>query len=235
MKIHWMMGHTNMDDNGKFIITQNGFIAVNNEQFAASEQFDNLVKFDFMKMGQPIVLYDKPFAYNVMIDELYEKSSSNTLIYKDLEFREQILIAVFSCFGTTKFSDWCDLQARSSGFTSSHKLLLNDTFRFICTGERTVSIESQQRLIDVRKADLSDDKVSYDAVEYFDDSKYNRPYNLTVNWLIARNDIKSIPFGLAEAICKWTSQEGGWSDLLIFCNIVFGRNRKPSFYNKPRF
>ena len=67
MKSLLKMGMTNMENQ---ILTQNGFVTFGNEQFVESEQSDNLTKLSFIKLGKPVLLYDKPYSYNVMIDEI---------------------------------------------------------------------------------------------------------------------------------------------------------------------
>ena len=210
------------------ILTQTGFLANYNSNFIPAEKHDDIKVMQSLKFGAPLIKRDKDFHYNIKITEVYHKLEEDERNINNFAFREEALNAVLNCFNTNSLFTWFTLQRQSKFLTLVHKRFLNDTFRFITTGNRSVSIETWIRLLDLRLINDKDSIVEYEVSDYFKTNGLNETIHLDcINF-----DDQYIPFATHAAISKWTSQPTGFKDLIIFCYVVFGKNEMLNVFNE---
>lgn len=152
---------------------------------------------------------DRTVISNNEIETLFTKTHKNEPGVKTLDFRERILKAAIAAFGTNSFYDWCELQLENPYFTDLHKRFMNDTFRFIHTGERQLNINSWDRLVTVKQASALDQKTPFLYREYF---------KMDQVALFRRS------FAVNGTIQSWVSQPGGFEDMLRSLRIIFCDN-----------
>lgn len=189
------------------VITQRGFIAYQNNNFVKSNIDPKVKTLTEMKFGRPITSDDSDFYYNLNITNIYNELINTPNALRNFDFRERALKIVLECFDFKSFYWWCNQQNESNFFTVSHKRFINDTFRYIATGTRSVSVTSWIRLLDLHYRTEKDSVVKYEINDYFNDESIN-----------------CIPGTLPEVIGVWTSHDEGFNDLITFCYIVFGKH-----------
>lgn len=149
---------------------------------------------------------DRTVISNDEVNDLFSRIFKATPGTKTMEFRERILKAALTAFGTTDFLDWCELQAGNPYFTSLHKRFMNDTFKFINTGEREINIYTWDRLISPGIAAQKDVNTPYEYRQYF------------------KMDQASLfrkPSTVQGTIQSWVSQPGGFEDMIQSLRIMF--------------
>ena len=208
-------------------MTQRGFLTYYGSEFVESIKDDTIEILNQAKLGKALVNDDKLFHYNLRITEVYNKLEEDERIISNFSFRESAISAVLSCFNTGSFFSWCEEQKKSKFLTTSHKRLIMDTLRFIASGERAISIETQLMLTDTRVAGEADFKTEYILSNYFKSGDHSTDY-----WRCCNYPNNSLPFDLANIIAKWTSQPTGFKDMIIFAYIVFGKDERNDIVNK---
>lgn len=164
-----------------------------------------------MRFNSTYVPRDRTVISNDEIEMLHGKMIRGEAGIKTLEFRERILKAALSAFGTNSFYSWCELQLDNPYFSSRHKRFMNDTFRFIQTGEREVNINSWDSLVSVHRTVPNDAKTPFLMREYF---KMNQVA------LFRR------PFTVSNTVQSWVSQPGGFEDMIRSLRIIFCDNKR---------
>lgn len=152
---------------------------------------------------------DRTVISNDEIEMLYTKSYKNEAGVKTMEFRERVLKAALTAFGTQSFFEWCELQLTNPYFSAMHKRFLNDTFKFIQTGERDMNLNSWDKLVSVKRADPQDERVNFLFREYF---------KMDQVALFRR------PFTVSGTVQSWVSQPGGFEDIVRSLRIIFCDN-----------
>ena len=125
---------------------------------------------------------------------------------KSMEFREKCLLAALKCFGTSNFYEWCEIQESSPFFTDIHKRFLNDTFKFIQTGSRDISLNTWQAIVEVKKANVIDEHSSYEYRKFFGSGSAS---------ILRRGT------GVVNVIQSWVSQPAGFEDMISSLRIIF--------------
>ncbi len=164
----------------------------------------NSVRFNKVNVSR-----DRTVISNEEIETLYTKSYKNEAGVRTMEFRERILKAALTAFGTKSFYEWCELQLGNPYFTNMHKRFLNDTFQFIQTGQRDLNISNWDKLVMAKQADAVDQKTPYLFREYF---KMNQVA------LFRRT------FATSGTVQSWVSQPGGFEDMVRSLRIIFCDN-----------
>lgn len=162
-----------------------------------------------IRNNNPNIGNTKPTISNTELEQLFHKSYNGYPVFSNMQNREQVLKLVLDAFGTKSFYDWCDIQKESPYFTDLHKNFLNDTFRFIATGERSMSTMSWYRIISPRNANIADKKADYKIREFF---------NLDKGALMRKSHL------VTDIVASWTSQYGGFEDMLASATIFFGQD-----------
>lgn len=161
---------------------------------------------DSIRLNKVQTTRDRAVISNTEIETLFAKAYNNEAGVKTMPFRERILKAALSAFGTESFYEWCELQINNPYFAALHRRFMNDTFRFIQTGEREININNWDRLVTVKKADPIDVKVPFLYKEYF---------KMDQVALFRR------PFRVNGTIQSWVSQPGGFEDMIRSLRIIF--------------
>lgn len=162
-----------------------------------------------VRFNRAQVSRDRTVISNEEIETLFTKSYKGEAGVRTMEFRKRILKAALGAFGTKSFYEWCELQMDNPYFSNMHKRFLNDTFRFIQTGEREINIMNWDRLVTAKKADAMDQKTPFEFKEYF---------KMDQVALFRR------PFTVSGTIQSWVSQPGGFEDMVRSLRIIFCDN-----------
>lgn len=151
---------------------------------------------------------DRTVISNEEIEKLFKQHRLGDRSMVSMAFREKILLAAGTAFGTRSFFDWCKLQQDSPYFTDMHRRFLNDTFKFIATGERSMNTSTWNQIIAVRPETPEDRKTTYLYQDFF---------KIHLGALMAR------PAFINQTVVSWVSQPGGFEDMLATLNILFGK------------
>ena len=136
------------------------------------------------------------------IIELYKKRLGTHLRIESFEFKKQLISIALRLYGS--FYPWIAYQLRQNKFVhDNNQDFLIDTLRFIKTGERQAHLAVWEGILDsypdtVNKKDPINDMV----INQFIDSPYEEA---------------------SSFISEWTSQKGGWYDLLYTTYLLFGK------------
>ena len=145
---------------------------------------------------------------NPVIDHLYSVNIGGGSEVLTLEFRKKVLIAAFTAFGTIDFKTWFMIQNSTPYFGDLHRDFLDDTLRFISTGQREVAIQSWDSMLSYSDSG----EVSKGITDYAKDFFHTYTSD-NVN-----------KFELVEVIQRWISQPNGIEDLLSTLHVLFGSN-----------
>lgn len=144
--------------------------------------------------------------FDPSVAQLWKEYVNGASYITSFDFRERILKAAFKAFGTTDFFAWCDLQTTNPFFSATHTKFMNDTFGFLETGKRSISVGSWRNIVAIGSpADNS--KAVYRLDDFFrlsGPTECQRESNLV------------------SIVQTWVSYENGYSDLLNTLAIFFG-------------
>lgn len=177
---------------------------------------------------QPVIdrpLFDHQYRLNILrpadtttvphpiVESLYSKYINHALETETFEFRKQVLQTALAAFGTDRFDRWYIQQLYSPAFGDMHSRFLDDTFNFICGKRREMSTMTWSRLIEMGANDGLNAKASDIATQFFD-----------LNHLTGNDQVTCVPANvhLVDALQAWLSNPGGFEDLLMTLNILFG-------------
>lgn len=162
---------------------------------------------DSVYYNKSLVNKDRTVISNTEIENLFKALIQQSWSGNSFEYRERVLKAALTAFGTKSFFDWCQLQNESPYFTDLHRRFLNDTFEFIKTGKRVMAVGTWASIIRPRAIASVDRSTDYKVSDYF---------RLNQGSLLRR------PFGITDNIINWTSQPGGVEDMVATLHILFG-------------
>ena len=148
------------------------------------------------------------YPSNPEIDALWREYTGGTGRTSAFAFRERILLAALKAFGTKNFTDWVELQKSNPYIGPIHKKFLNDTFEFIKSGKRSVSITSWQGLVRISTIGKVTGDVQID--------------NIKDIFTCGVDSTESGEKQLTEIIQVWVSKENGFDDLLGTLVVLFG-------------
>lgn len=189
----------------KFPILQSGFLALNELGLVRSEPINEDSFVRAIELGKPTDPAGNVFFYNKDVQLLYERFINDHKVIRQFEFREELFKLTKMLLGGHSFPYWVTLQLQSPYLTATHRRFLNDTMRYIFTGEREVSCENWMGLIYSRTAIAEDAKTELMIKEYFSGP---RP---------------KLSSGFIDLIAQWTQHSYGVNDLLHFLAIVFSK------------
>lgn len=150
---------------------------------------------------------ESPHASNTIIDQLWAETTGGRNYTTSFYFRERIIKAALTAFGTQNFYDWCQLQVTNPYAKNSHNKFVNETLSFIASGYRTVDVNTWFNLIDI-----SDD-LNRKAVNDIKISEYFRTRDTHNN---------QRPVSLEHTLVEWTKHQDGFGDLLTTLMLLFG-------------
>lgn len=146
---------------------------------------------------------------NEDVEALYAQMITRVVTFDDFEFREAVLVTALNAFGTQQFDFWYSQQQYIPSAGNLHREFLEDTLQFIETGTRSQHMQTWNDLINSNDTGHRQTVMSQKAIEFFG---------------ISSNGIRREPrnSNLVDVLCNWTSQPGGFSDLLFTLHILFG-------------
>lgn len=142
--------------------------------------------------------------FNRAVEKIYVSYVRQEPHTNSFGFREQVLRAALTAFGTSNFHAWYKLQIQSPVLGRLHRDFLDDTLRFITEGRRDMTLETWGSLIDIENADAGTVGISDYAREYFGS---NRPDPSVI-----------------DVVQEWCSKPNGLEDLLGTLHILFGQH-----------
>ncbi len=160
-----------------------------------------------IKLNKPIMQEVSPYKGIPQVDSLWKEYESGVKFITSFDFREKILKLALISFGTLSFYDWCNLQNKNIYFTALHKKFLNDTFKFIEEGKRSVANTTWQSLLSMKEANSQDSEAVYEMNDFFrmnQGEDYRRSFRLSIT------------------LEEWTMKENGFEDLLMTLHLLFG-------------
>lgn len=165
---------------------------------------NNLSLLRGMTSGDQIVV-------NENIELLYGKMISEVVTFNNFEFREKVLNAALSAFGTNSFDFWYTQQRYSPSSGELHRAFLADTLDFIENGTRNQHLETWNVLVSFGDRGERTSVIDEKAAEFF---------GLSSNGIgrIRRQNNSD----LVDVIQQWVSHPGGFADLLFTLHILFG-------------
>ncbi len=151
----------------------------------------------------------KTIILNKEIDALYVDYMVNTgMFLRKFDNREQVIVQALRSFGNN-FTHWYIKHAKDPKIDAVVFEFIEDTARFILTGQRVYPLETWRELIEMKSSTSRTREVStYTSALtnlIFNDSAYPAKNRLT-----------------AEVIQLWMSQKAGIVDMLQSMNIMFG-------------
>jgi hypothetical protein len=188
-------------------ILQSGFIGLSENGLKRPEpiqpSFRDAVIFKEVKF--PL---DK-YKYSPLVKQLFVDWSANKDLLKDFDFREKIISAALTLFGSTSFQQWVDLQNRKPTTTPLHSVFIFETLDYLLRNEP----RKTETLIWIRllEADEHPSEVIINADKYFC-TETNSCYDNT----------EKLPVKLINIIRTWVSKERGFEDLLLTLFVIFG-------------
>lgn len=145
---------------------------------------------------------DNVLKPNTLIEELFAKSiSKEDLIKTNFLFREKILLAALSAFGTLTINQWLEAQKQNPYFDVTQNRFVEEMVCFVYTGHW-----------------------KYHPALYLDSMMIGTHNSLSYGpcvreWIFANN---KEPVLVRDFIQKWLSQRDGFSTLLISLRVLFG-------------
>jgi hypothetical protein len=147
---------------------------------------------------------------NPHVEALYGQWINRAPETTSFEFREKVLNAALSAFGTDSFYEWYAAQVHSPAFGDTHKRFLEDTLLFLQTGKRTMFVETWSALVTIQDGGERTAEFTEPAKEYFGiptpDAQYRKPQNRD----------------LTSTIQQWVSHARGFDDLVGTLHLLFG-------------
>lgn len=183
-----------------------------------------------IKFNKPVPKQDV-IVSNHDVDALWQEYVTGAKHVVASGFRDKILLAALRAFGTMDFGEWCAIQEMSPYFTDMHRRFLNDTFGFIATGNRAVSILSWQKLVEYQEATHKDRETRLEHESLFCEGTtwIEKP---TVDSAVVRQSWptpwidgyeESRPRReLVSVLHFWCAKHGGLEDLIASLHILFG-------------
>lgn len=153
-----------------------------------------------------------PYIHNEAIDLLWNEYRCASVDYNPQLMIENVITTVVRAFGTTDFHEWLSIQTQSPFLADNQIRFLNDTMRFINTGERGVSPMVWKSILTQEKASATGKQKL--LIEDF----FNGSLCVDENLPISSNT-----FDVITNIVKWMRQPDGLTDLLCSMSILFGK------------
>jgi hypothetical protein len=167
-------------------------------------------KFSALLSGDSIIVPENTKPFNREVNQLAKILLSGSPLAKTFDFRSNAVKAALGAFGTSNIVDWYKAQFSSAEFGDIHQRFLDDCFRFILTGERELEPEFWYKI-------LSDKNDRTDQPGSITRAAFGAGHGVE-----AETFFKCANVGIQQVICRWTSQEDGFEDMVMSLNIMFG-------------
>ncbi len=130
----------------------------------------------------------------------------------DFDYRERVIKIFLQAFGSVTPAQWLYANLQSPTFSHRHASFIDDTFSFIMGKDRSIPVQSWDRMItaDVNNPhDLT--KLANSTLDYFDAYVPEHLANIRAN------------YRCWTGICQqWLGRPGGFNDMVYSLNIMFG-------------
>lgn len=193
----------------KTVIYPRGFLGFDIGLPVERQRTDINKLMDSLRLSRNIVQPNPAVISNTEIEKLFSQYKSGERYVSSFGFREKIIAAALTAFGTSNFYEWCALQIDGPYFTDMHKRFLNDTFNFIRDGRRSTSAHTWLALVNVRELTPQDVAPEFQYVDFF---SLNSPLEFRRSQTIT------------DTICAWTAHPGGFEDLVMALHMFFGKD-----------
>jgi hypothetical protein len=144
---------------------------------------------------------------NPYVENLYSQYVKRSVNTNAFAFREKVLKATLSAFGTASFEIWFTTQYKSPACGDLHKRFLDDTLKFIRTGRREMALETWAALLQI--TDEGDVIGTY--------SKASNDY-----FGFKDNHRDAEDYLVVDTMQRWLSHASGFEDMLGTLHILFG-------------
>ena len=149
---------------------------------------------------------------NKEVSDLYQEYLTNDRALKSMVFRDRVLLAALNMFEAPNLRGFAKLQEYSPFFNETCMDFLNDTKRFIQTGQRRINIVSWRQMLHIQKAKASIKETDFDFLNWVEAGviKEFDPASEKQTFISSE-----------EMIQAWVSQKDGFVDLVETLNILF--------------
>jgi hypothetical protein len=149
---------------------------------------------------------------NESVVEVYNQLVRRQVIHTDFDFRERVIRIAGQAFGVGNFGLWAAVQKESPTFTQTHADFISDTVRFIVNGKRQMPVSMWEHLIGPGSNDPN-------APPTFEDALFPQlPDGYSFRSQVQTNN------NLSNVICRWLSQQGGFTDMVTTLYTLFGEH-----------
>lgn len=167
-----------------------------------------------IKEQTALVRFQKPSSkfktygnYNDAIERLYKQLKSYERNFTSFNYRRSVLSEALRAFGTSSFRDWCKLQEDSYTFSENHRRFIEDTLKFVATGERNFGLMPWEFTLKQENATFKSRQKPFDFETFFNSTATNGNKDFTVLNLVQ----------------LWVSQPKGFEDMLVSLHLIFGK------------
>ena len=186
-------------------VLHSGYVAADTQRLRKPQSPDaSLQQLLISKMAKdPLYQY----YYNEEVDKIYSRWNGDRNLIKDIDFRESVLVAAFRSFGMKSFYQWLVIQQNKPKYSQMHSRFLLETLAYVFNGTpRTIQVVQWIALL---TASERTNRVMTDLKPWFPPS---------TNGLMTGTNSTA----LVDLLPKWVSQPGGFEDLLVTLNVIFG-------------
>ncbi len=197
-------------------ILQSGFIAMSLDGLKKPEPHDPSFRdaIIFNEERNPLAKY----RFSPVVKTLYLQWCKDPELLRDFNFREKILKAAFSSFGTDNIYQWVVLQSSKPTMSDLHKTFIMETLHYLLTDSpRSIHLTSWIRLLE---ADDRPNSVAIDTTQYFQKEATNFSTS------------PKLPTSMIDLVQIWVGKEGGYEDLLVTLFTIFGDRSARSVVTK---
>lgn len=136
---------------------------------------------------------------NPIINESYHALVSTDRKIRSFSFNERLYKTAFSLFNTNSLDSWMIMQESSPLFSQTQKDFIIDTFTYLKSGKRKMSVMTWLRVLN--------------NIQYQEDSELK----------FSKTDLMvSLNEPIYETIARWLTFEDGLSDFITTLYILFG-------------
>lgn len=150
---------------------------------------------------------------NPDVDKLWKPYISQARNTMGNEFEDRVFLCALSAFGTHSFMKWVYSQQASPSYGFMHRDFIDDTLRFIMTGERHMAITAWMSLVEHNDSGDYRSAAPSEMMQKF--LKYE-------NFKYPPNSDDFSDLKLPAVIAAWISHENGFSDMMASLHILFG-------------
>lgn len=184
---------------------QSGYIAIDSTSLGASKPSSyTRLSIDTLLFTRPTEARFNDAKFSVDVNELTKRYFSNRKIIQNFDFVKETLRTAQACFAVSDVPMWVDLQQKCSFVTQTHVEFLEDTFTFIKTGKRKMSLSSWYNLI------VQTEEASRNP---FKGNEYTK-WRLNTSGSDLANDLPTL-------LTQWISQPSGIDDLVMSLAVIF--------------